>query len=106
MKLCFAASDEMIEKQGMPERFDKAYTYNWTLSHGQSKYGETFLAAVLATNEGDVVNAMKEFGIDKPYMVCVAECKDADVLEGLRAAMVGDVVWEAKVVITELTRVE
>lgn len=107
MNIYFAVSDEMIEKQGMTARLSEvANTYHWTLSHGKSNYGETFLAAMLAISAGDILNAMRQFGVQNPYTICQARIEEKDLLEGMRAALVGDVIWEAHVIITELTRVQ
>ena len=104
MKIYFAVSDVMLDKQGLSEKL-KDKPFHWSLSHGQGKYGESFLASYLAKSAGDIVNAMEEFKINKPYTVCCAKVAESDLLEGLRASMVGDVMWEVHVIIDETTRI-
>jgi hypothetical protein len=105
MNIYFAVSDVMIEEQGMPTRFQDADTYNYTLSQGKSEYGETFLAHILGRSVGEVVDAVGGF-VQKPYIVCRAEIDDGTLTKALRAALVGDVMWVAKVIVNELTRIE
>jgi hypothetical protein len=95
MDIYFAVNDSLIEKHSMPERFQEAGTFKWKLS------ANTILANIISNSAGkvhDVVNGL----VKEPFAICKARVNDLDVIEALRAAVVGDVV-HIEVAVFELT---
>lgn len=105
MKLYFAVTDSMLDAQ-VSSKEKKLGFFQWILSGEKGKYGESFLAGYLGISAGDVMNAMTEYNITKPYNILCGEILDKDLLEGLRAAMIGNVVWQRNIYVHEMSRIE
>lgn len=95
MNIYFAINEKIIQERGMPERFQESNTFKWELSHN------TILASIIADSAGKVLDIVNQW-VDTPYAICKAHINDIDMIEVLRAAVVGDVV-RAKVIVSEIT---
>jgi hypothetical protein len=101
----FAITDKMIEKYGMSERPQQRNTFNWKLSY----CNESFLGATLCDTPGKVLDALKHQNLlhtENTVIIVRAIATDADMLDGLRAVLVGDTIKSVNVVIDEVTYVK
>ena len=101
----FAITDKMIEKYGMSERPQQRNTFNWKLSY----CNESFLGATLCDTPGKVLDTLKHHNLlqnEEAVIIVRATASDADVLDGLRAILVGDTVKSVNVVIDEIIYVK
>lgn len=95
MNIYFAVSEEMIEKYGMPEQSESGH-YSWTLNN------DTFLWRDIRSSAGQIVDYYHGKNL-RPYAICRAHLDDKIVAEALRASLVGDVIKNISVIITEIT---
>ena len=104
MNIYFAVSDEMLKQQHI-SKINPKKPVKYILSGGTSEYGETFLAYNINTSAGKLIDGIEDY-VNRPYTICRAKIKEKDLVRGLCAAMIGDVVWTVDVMIDDLKRVK
>lgn len=87
----FSVTNSMFKEQGMPEL---NVLNNWVLKH------DTFHGFILAKTAGEVLNSIGK--IEEPIAICKAIMNEADSINGLRCALVGDVIHHLPITIIEI----
>jgi hypothetical protein len=97
-KVYFILNKAITDKYGCPK--NRNGNRHWKLSCGGN---ETFLFYTLANSWKAANKALHEFvKLSGSYAICEGLVKQEDMCEGLRAALVGDVICDVPVKITKM----
>jgi len=96
MKIYFATTADDLLSQ-----LEINGSINWKLS---TVANNNFLGFMIGSTPGAVLDALRD--VEKsPYLICGALVEGADIVNGLRAAMAGDVIKTLDVVIVEIIKI-